>query len=67
LMRATVDPTLTNVTGARTLNSFRVSTTGNFAASDVPEPASWGMMILGFAAIGLARRADARKFARLTV
>ena len=67
LMRATVDPTLTNVTGARTLNSFRVSTTGNFAASDVPEPASWGMMILGFAAIGLACRADARKFARLTV
>jgi hypothetical protein len=67
LTRATVDPTLTNVTGTRSLNSFRVNTTGTFAASDVPEPASWGMMLLGFAAIGLARRADVRRFARVTV
>lgn len=67
LTRASVDPTLTNVTGTRSLNSFRVSTTGTFAASDVPEPASWGMMIVGFAAIGVARRADVRKLARVTV
>lgn len=67
LTRATVDPTLTNVTGTRSLNSFRVSTTGTFAASPVPEAGSWTMMILGFAAIGLTRRADMRKFARFTV
>lgn len=67
LSRATVDPALTNVTGIRSLNSFRVSTTGTFAASAVPEPASWAMMLIGFAAIGVARRADLRKFARFTV
>ena len=67
LARALVDPTLTNVTGTRSLNSFRVSTTGTFAASAVPEPASWAMMLMGFAVIGVARRADVRKFARITV
>ncbi len=67
MARATVDPALTNVTGTRTLNSFRVATTGTFAASAVPEPASWAMMLIGFAAIGAARRADVRKFARITV
>jgi hypothetical protein len=67
LARASVDPTLTNVTGTRSLNSFRVSSTGTFAASPVPEAGSWTMMILGFAAIGFTRRADARKFARFTV
>ena len=67
LNRATVDPSLTNVSGTRTLNSFRVSTTGTFAASAVPESASWMMMIMGFAAIGVGRRADVRKLARVTV
>jgi len=67
LNRAVVDPALTNVSGTRSLNSFRVSTTGTFAASAVPESASWMMMILGFAAIGVARRADVRRFARVTV
>ena len=65
--RASIDPALTNVTGARSLNSFRVSTAGTFAASAVPESASWTMMILGFAAVGVARRADLRKLARITV
>ena len=65
--RASVDPTLTNVTGARSLNSFRVSTTGTFAASAVPEPASWAMLLIGFAAVGVARRADVRRIARITV
>lgn len=65
--RALVDPTLTNVTGTRSLNSFRVSTTGTFAASAIPESTTWMMMILGFAAIGVARRADVRKLAHLTV
>lgn len=63
ISRAAVDATLTNVTGTRSLNSFRVTTTGTFAASDVPEPASWSLMILGFGAIGFARRADVRKLA----
>jgi len=65
--RAAVDPALTNVTGIRSLNSFRVSATGTFAASAVPEGASWMMMIVGFAAIGVSRRADVRKLARVTV
>ena len=65
--RALVDPALTNVTGTRSLNSFRVSTTGTFAASAVPESATWMLMIMGFAAVGVARRADVRKLARVTV
>lgn len=64
---AAVDPTLTNVTGARSLGSFRVATTGTFAASDVPEPASWVMMLLGFGVIGFAGRADVRRFARAAI
>jgi hypothetical protein len=67
LARAPVDPALTNVTGSRSLKNFRVSTTGTFGASAIPESASWMMMIMGFAAVGLARRADLRKLARITV
>jgi len=67
LARAVVDPTLTNVSGTRSLNSFRVSTTGTFASSAVPEGATWMMMIMGFAAVGVARRSDVRKLARVTV
>lgn len=67
IARALVDPALTNVTGTRTLNSFRVSTTGTFASSAVPETGTWMMMIMGFGAIGLARRADVRKLARVTI
>lgn len=67
LNRALVDPTLTNVSGTRSLASFRVSTAGTFAASAVPESASWTMMILGFAAIGISRRADVRKLASVTL
>jgi hypothetical protein len=66
LKQALVDPSLANVTGARSLNSFRVSTTGTFGASAVPEPASWAITLMGFAAIGVARRADVRKLARIT-
>jgi hypothetical protein len=67
IARALVDPTLTNVTGTRTLNSFRSNATGTFAASAVPESATWMMMIMGFAAVGMARRADVRRFARVTI
>lgn len=67
IARALTDPALTNVTGAHSLNSFRVSSTGTFASSAVPESASWMMMIMGFAAIGVARRADVRRLARVTV
>ena len=62
--RASVDPALTNVTGTRSLNSFRVSTSGTFAASDVPEPASWALILVGFGAIGVATR-GARKPVRI--
>lgn len=67
IARASVDPTLTNVTGTRSLNSFRVSTTGTFAASAVPESATWMLMIMGFGAIGAVRRAEVRKLARVTL
>lgn len=56
---ATTTPTAynqTNVTGAHTLTTTRASTTGQFGASAVPEPAMWGMMVAGFAMIGLRRR-----------
>lgn len=42
---------------------------GAVAAAQVaaPHPASWGMLLIGFAAIGVASRADVRKLARVTV
>jgi len=67
ITRATIDPSLTNVTGTRTLNSFRVATVGTFAASAVPEPANWLMMLVGFGLIGLVRRTDVRSLARVTL
>jgi hypothetical protein len=40
--------------------------TGNIDAPAVPEPGTWGLMILGFAAVGLAvRRGRRRKLAQL--
>lgn len=38
------------------LPNFRVSGSGTFAAALVPEPASWGLMLVGFGAIGGALR-----------
>jgi hypothetical protein len=53
---ASLDPTLTNVTGARSLNSFRGNTQGALAAGMVPEPATWALMLLGFGAVAGAMR-----------
>lgn len=49
---AAIDPTLTNVTGARSFNTTKASVSGGFAASAVPEPASWAMLILGMGLVG---------------
>ena len=46
----------TNVTGAHSLRSTRATFAGQFAASSVPEPAMWSLMLAGFAMIGLRRR-----------
>ena len=56
LTMAAVDPTLTNVTGARTFNTTKASVTGGFAANSVPEPQSWALMILGFGMVGVSLR-----------
>lgn len=53
---AAVDPTLTNVTGARSFNTTKASVSGGFAASSVPEPESWAMMIAGMALVGVSLR-----------
>jgi len=53
---ASIDPTLTNVTGQRTFNTTRASASGGFGASSVPEPATWTLMALGFGTMGLRRR-----------
>jgi hypothetical protein len=61
IARAPVDPALTHVTGTRSLNSFRASTTGTFAAPPIPEPQSWALFLIGFGAIGAMRRAVPRR------
>jgi hypothetical protein len=57
ITRALINASLTNVTGLTSLASTRSNVTGTFGASAVPEPASWAMMISGFALIGWRRRA----------
>ena len=42
--------------GGGRLPDFRVSGSGTFAAALVPEPASWGLMLVGFGVIGGALR-----------
>jgi hypothetical protein len=44
-------------TAGKALNSFTANGGGNFSAiMSVPEPATWGMMLIGFGGIGLAMR-----------
>jgi hypothetical protein len=56
LTLAAINPALTNVTGARSLNTTRATVTGGFAANSVPEPQSWALMMLGMGMVGAALR-----------
>lgn len=53
---ASVSPRLTDVTGQTSLTNDRSNAVGQFGASSVPEPATWSMMIAGFAVVGWRRR-----------
>jgi hypothetical protein len=50
-----VSPHLGATTG-KALNSFKANGGGNFSALGVPEPATWGLMILGFGGAGVMLR-----------
>jgi hypothetical protein len=39
-------------TAGQSLNSFKANGGGNFSFQTVPEPATWGLMIVGFAGVG---------------
>ncbi|HZZ68852.1 MAG TPA: PEPxxWA-CTERM sorting domain-containing protein [Phenylobacterium sp.] len=43
-------------TTGKALNSFKANGGGNFSALGVPEPATWGLMILGFGSAGVMLR-----------
>ena len=58
ITRASINSSLTNVIGLTSLATARSNVSGTFGASAVPEPASWAMMISGFALIGWRRRAQ---------
>jgi len=47
-------------TVGKALNSFRANGGGNFSFLATPEPAAWGLMLVGFAGLGLAMRARRR-------
>jgi hypothetical protein len=65
ITRALVDPTLTNVTGARSLANFRGNPLGQFSSNGVPEPANWALLIGGFALIGASARRRSNRFSVL--
>lgn len=65
-----------SIAGIRSLVISSTSDTNSFALGNVgpvnlvaaaPEPATWGMMILGFAIVGAALRIDRRKSRRLAL
>jgi len=52
-----------SITGGTTLNSFSASNiTGSFGGA-VPEPATWGLMIMGFGGVGALLRSRRRQAA----
>ncbi len=53
---ASIDAALTNVTGSRSLGSFRGNATGAFQTSGVPEASTWAMLILGVGFTGSTMR-----------
>jgi hypothetical protein len=44
----------------KALNSFRANGGGNFSMLSVPEPTTWGLMIMGFGGLGLVLRRERR-------
>lgn len=51
----------------KALDNFQANGAGNFAAASAPEPATWGLMILGFAGVGALIRNRRRRVAGVLV
>jgi hypothetical protein len=63
-----INPKLSTSGSPAYINGFTSTPTGSFASdpvplstADVPEPASWAMMLVGFGAIGLGLRSSTRR------
>ena len=50
----------------RALADFRALGSGTFAAGAIPEPATWGLMILGFGGAGVMLRSNRRRMVAVT-
>jgi hypothetical protein len=50
-----------NANPNKSLNSFVANGGGNFSALGVPEPATWGLMIIGFGGMGALLRSNRRR------
>lgn len=58
----TVNPNFDKVfTSGQALASFKAHSAGEYQSAMVPEPATWGLMILGFAGAGAMLRSQRRK------
>jgi hypothetical protein len=58
-----VNPVFSRANPGSALRSFRAHMAGEFQADIVPEPAAWGLMILGFGCAGTILRTRRRAFA----
>jgi hypothetical protein len=50
-----------SASSGKSLNNFAANGGGNFSFQAVPEPLTWGLMIMGFGGIGLTLRARRRR------